>query len=459
MTLTQLTCRAVVLCACLGHGIDAAAANHYVRQNANGTGSGADWANAYPTLPANLTRGDTYYVAAGQYGVATFADPESASLVITIKKATATDHGTDIGWQPSYGAGPATWRAWDLARGFYVLDGQTRSNDWRSGYGFKVGPTTTAGAAVDLFNGGVSTASSIVLRYIEVEGNGLDNSTFDDGIYSPNGNDNVTIQYSYVHDVGRALVLTGFTHGWTLEYSLLARNSSSAVVHGEGWAGSADSDLTIRYNRWEDIEGTGYLVMLNRGAGTGVCANVSIYGNVFMYSDGNPYQRHGLGNGVIVSINNQSAVDWKIYNNSFINLNYGLSSRIQVGAEGALNNSGVAVYNNFWWRSNIADNTFENCTGCGAQANRYDATVAYVETGKEANSTANPSVFVNFAQRDFRLASPTQAGIPLPASYAVDLDGNARGADGGWDRGAYELFTTGGAASVPTAPTNTRITN
>jgi hypothetical protein len=43
----------------------ASAANHYVRAGASGNGSGADWTNAYTDLPGSLTRGDTYYVAAG----------------------------------------------------------------------------------------------------------------------------------------------------------------------------------------------------------------------------------------------------------------------------------------------------------------------------------------------------------------------------------------------------------
>src|SRR6478672_8702003 len=89
----------MVICAALGAGLRAQTATHYVRQGASGTGTGDDWTNAYPNLPGTLTRGDTYYVADGSYGNPVFDDPESGTLVITIKKATITDHGTDTGWQ------------------------------------------------------------------------------------------------------------------------------------------------------------------------------------------------------------------------------------------------------------------------------------------------------------------------------------------------------------------------
>jgi hypothetical protein len=48
---------------------------------------------------------------------------------------------------------------------------------------------------------------------------------------------------------------------------------------------------------------------------------------------------------------------------------------------------------------------------------------------------------VNYAGANFRLASATLAGLTLPSPFNTDLDGNTRGADGVWDRGAYEYTT------------------
>src|SRR3989338_753419 len=54
-----------------------AAANHYVRSGATGSGSGSDWANACADFTgscavASLVRGEVYYVATGTYGSRTF---------------------------------------------------------------------------------------------------------------------------------------------------------------------------------------------------------------------------------------------------------------------------------------------------------------------------------------------------------------------------------------------------
>ena len=118
------------------------AANKYVRPGATGSNNGTDWTNAYRSLPSALVRGDTYYVAAGSYPAHTFGDPQSGTLTITVKKATAADHGTASGWQATYGTGQATFNSViQFQTGYYVLDGQTRNEaDWFDGasYGFRI---------------------------------------------------------------------------------------------------------------------------------------------------------------------------------------------------------------------------------------------------------------------------------------------------------------------------------
>ena len=48
------------------------------------------------------------------------------------------------------------------------------------------------------------------------------------------------------------------------------------------------------------------------------------------------------------------------------------------------------------------------------------------------------AIFVNPGS-DFRLLSPTDAGDDtIGETYLTDPDGNTRGADGVWDRGAFE---------------------
>src|SRR5437870_5513644 len=97
------------LVAALACAAEARAADHFVRQGATGTGSGSDWTNAYTSLPAALTRGDTYYVADGTYSGYTFNYPASGTALITIKKATVANHGTAVGWLDTFGDGVATF--------------------------------------------------------------------------------------------------------------------------------------------------------------------------------------------------------------------------------------------------------------------------------------------------------------------------------------------------------------
>lgn len=51
----------------------AGATDHYINAAVSGgSDDGSDWTNAWTTLPATLTRGDTYWIADGQYGAYMF---------------------------------------------------------------------------------------------------------------------------------------------------------------------------------------------------------------------------------------------------------------------------------------------------------------------------------------------------------------------------------------------------
>ncbi|MGZ3805746.1 MAG: hypothetical protein ACXVB4_16130, partial [Pseudobdellovibrionaceae bacterium] len=106
--------------------LQAEAVNHFVRQDATGSANGSDWTNAYTSLPATLVRGDTYYIAAGNYSGRTFNTPTSGTTLITIKKAIEADHGTETGWQASYGTGQAAFTGMlEFTSSYWVFDGMT----------------------------------------------------------------------------------------------------------------------------------------------------------------------------------------------------------------------------------------------------------------------------------------------------------------------------------------------
>ncbi len=423
----------------------------YVRETAGGTADGSNWTNAYRTLPASLQRGATYYVATGNYGSYSFSTPESGTTPITVKKATIGDHGTSVGWSDSYGLGAATWSAWGFTRKYFILDGQLRDANWEGGYGFRV--VATGDRPVDFFATGNQYASgNITLQNFEVQGLGVDNTTYERLVYGIFTR-NITLRNCFLHDTGSVPVVTGGSDTWLMEYCLLARNSSNAYRHAEGWAGSQDNNITIRYNRFEDIEGTGQIVALGRG-GNAVENNDNweIYGNTFFYTPGNPYNREGSSDGAIAVINNQVARNWKIYNNSFINMQLGLSARIAIGGDGAVGHT-AEIKNNFWWNAKQTSPVLNNGTFVSSH-NRFDAATSS-GTSAEVNANAQTTAFVNYEAKDFRLASPTQPGATLSAPYNTDRHSVVRGGDGSWDRGAFEYNS--GTPSIPGTPSNLRI--
>src|SRR4030067_9598 len=95
----------------------------YIRAGASGNGSGSDWTNAKTSL-TGLVRGNTYYLADGSYASFAFGVANSGSSYINIYKATASDHGTETGWDPSYGDGVATISGMSVQTGYLILDGR-----------------------------------------------------------------------------------------------------------------------------------------------------------------------------------------------------------------------------------------------------------------------------------------------------------------------------------------------
>src|ERR1700756_617443 len=69
------------------------AACHAVTPSGSGTKNGSNWSNAYAGIPANLTRGDVYYLADGSYPNYVFTTPNSGSTVSEIRKAQTHDYG------------------------------------------------------------------------------------------------------------------------------------------------------------------------------------------------------------------------------------------------------------------------------------------------------------------------------------------------------------------------------
>ncbi len=412
-------------------GAPVLAANHYIRAGAKGDGKGTDWTNAYPTIPASLQRGDTYYVADGDYGSHVFNDPLSGTLTITIKKATASDHGTAVGWDPSYGDGQAVLKSQlHFMQGYYVLDGQTRNEaDWfaASAYGFRLDHNNQDGNIV-IQNYGVPI-SDITIRYIYVDAiyQNLPSTTIRRYAVDTDGYDGGTTAKRLLFS---RMCVRGSNNVWFL------RTTEGAIVEYSGSDGAAGngtnhgeivnlyysgSNAIIRYNIFKNA----YLA----GGGTALVAityanGLQFYGNLAM--------DFGVGDGAVGFLGGDAS-HCRIFNNTFVR---------GLGAAGfASDGTDNLVQNNLWVGNKSVDlsgshdyNAFSGASGNG-----------------EAHAQTNvpTSIFVNYAGNDLRLTSGTAAGTSLAAPYDVDLLGNPRGSDGAWDRGAFEHCSGGACATKP----------
>ena len=158
----------------------------------------------------------------------------------------------------------------------------------------------------------------------------------------------------------------------------------------------------------------------------------------------------GIGNAAISFYNPKTIHGIFIYNNSFINLPPSFSS---VGINSEVTVTNVVIRNNLWY--NTADATTGPNTGNTTASHNYFIGESFWsgETNTQVTPTTNP--FVNWpgscsgtvcSGEDFHLIRATNNGLSLSSPYNTDPDGVTRGADGTWDRGAFEF---GGSSCSP----------
>lgn len=456
---------------CIFLSAPAFAANHYVRAGASGTADGSNWTNACTDFTgscavASLVRGDTYYVGTGTYASVNFTTAESGSLVITVKGATAADHGTSTGWLSSYGVDvtPAQFSqaagfSVEIETSYFTFDGAVGSGSNSSSYGFKLQQPVSCATAQDnvLFVGKINTTQTttdVIVRHVAYPSCGAANDVsqlpFVFGCaqcYITNS----TFSYLYASGGNKAFQITNVSNS-TLEYSWSQDQWSSSAHHGETISinnchnsdvggcttactqGSCAINNTIRYNVFKNCRGTACIAALDPGNPNSM-PGTKIYGNVFVDST--------AGNAVIGtgSTATNYLKDVLIYNNTFVDI----ASNYIVWQCGSttpcVSAAGNAFQNNLLYNSTSVVNAD---TG-SAITKTYNAYLSATDTpSAEANgqiATLNP--FVNYAGANYHLANGTSvnAGTPLSSPYNQDMDGNTRAVDSTWDRGAFEFVT------------------
>jgi hypothetical protein len=471
------------------------AGNCYVRAGAAGSGSGADWTNAYNGFgsaagqinPSSMARGVTYYVAGGTYCASgcTFNTPDSGTSLIMIQAATAISHGTAVGWSGSYVAQARFNAPVRFYTDYWTFTGAYRANtsspwaDWRneSGYGFAVSnnngsncPNTNGGAAVQVgqFNNNVP-ANNVTLDYLDVIGAGdfaqACGGNLDTGL-DVNGYTSITqsfyLGHSYVHDTAADNVLIDGVNGATLEYDYIDRSSEgSGTNHMEEVAIRNNTDnLIFRYNF---IGACGDTACWATPNAVGSRSNWYVYGNILFINTSETPVTYSSGDGAF-SIFSLTALSNSVFANNTI------SSLSNAGPCGffpwnPVITSNVTIENNLWF----------NCPQNNGPAINvgitWDYQAYYESSSMCANDTASHTTcsstnpFVNVAQspgaNNFNLTAHTSAGMALSTSLPpgctpgvncldTDMNGNSRSAGGNWDRGALQLSNGSLAPAAPT---------
>lgn len=433
-------------------------ANYYVRSDATGLNTGLDWQNAYTNLPSGLTRGNVYYVADGSYGNRVFRDVASGTSSIEVRKATESDHGTSVGWLPQYGDGVAYWGELSFQTSYYIFDGRKGYGRDVETYGFQQNFTgrSTPSKALDI-DGDFITIRHLKSywddrsRQSEVQSRWLEATTG-----SPS---NITVSYAYVKELPGLPFYFISSSNVLVEYFVMEGMHSDPTYHAEIASIRGLQNLTVRHSWFMDGSGTGGWMSME-GANTGW----SIYGNVFEQTS----RGGGYGLGTFADNMGQpgSSTTAVFYNNTVANHTVGSRSGLGFWGEATIES-----------RNNIARNSVEFANiGVDVASHNY-------LSGSPVSSEFNRSIeadlqvdslnpFVDAARDndgqlgDWQLSGSNlpKSGYPLPAPFNEScihrlLQGPSapcliRGADGYWDRGAFEYVQQ---SNRPPAPTSLRV--
>ncbi len=397
---------------------------HYVREGATGSGSGADWANAFTSLPSIMKRGDTYYVADGSYGSYTFDDANSGSEYITIKKATGPDHGTSVGWSNSYGDGQAVFGPFNFFTDYYIIEGSKRNeDDWKdsSAYGFVFKGPSGYGYKIFRFGDDLTVANNIRINHVyayfpdvcyqsECYLNGI--------LYAPYGSDNIYLGNSLLVNLSNhAAIRVGNGRNYLVENNYFYNIYRKELISDQ----SGTRNFTFRNNIMENVAGTAAIAS-DSGS------DWQIYNNVFF----SPDDRYTFTDGIITTWTGkgQSTTNFKIFGNTF----YQMRGALRIGSDGGTGNE---VRNNLY----------------------IGFTPSYATYAHSDNiDDADPGIVVSADEGNFHLSQATEEGYHLSAPYNTDLEGHQRGRDSNWDIGAYE-YTTGQVCNAADSDTNGIISN
>jgi hypothetical protein len=401
-----------------------------------GASDGSTWQDAFSGLPEVRERGARYLFAAGDYfdpsldRVENYVldDPDDEDRYIGLIRATADDHGSDVGWDPAFAEGSARMGPLSFVTGHWVVDGRRGSGT--EGYGIHISHRdcdlrATEFVASPVFFPWNSETTHLVIRYVDIEDCG-DHSDPDtrsqDAIYAVVGPSRFVLRNSHVHDSWR----NHFFLQGSFDVLIQDVHFVRAGQHHES------SSIALRDTRNVVIHRNVFLDSVNDYISLQSTRNVFITSNVLTRSLPGWDNWAGIHSG-------QAEKNVLIAGNTFYNL-----SGLNVGIRFDGDTENLRVVNNLWagCRANqiMLDgdhhhNAFwDNMRVDGAEPVSLDERI--VEDDVQV-LVSDP--FFDATAYDLHLAHPTAAGAVLDDPFSIlDLDMQTRGGDGTWDRGAYE---------------------
>jgi hypothetical protein len=423
-----------------------------------GSGNGSSWSTPANTSIINSSgSGDVIYLAGGNYGngIPVNASGSSASSPLTIKRATAADHGVDTGWQASMDSQAIFNTGWLVSGKFVTIDG----NCWSppglpTKFGFLI---KFASGAKGIDAGG--SQGNLTVRNVDLNGPGINSSKKEaDGIHFPPSS---LISGCAVHDTDALLFCWKGNTGSTVEYSYLFNASSNIVFSGN----SQDPHPDVLYSGGMLTNGTMRWCVVANVTSEGVFFdrelpgdNMVFYGNIMFQGDCQ------TGNTPIQFQNGASFGKVLTYHNTFVDFN-----KSNVIGPGTTLGASSEVKNNLFinylpnWPTGVTNNGFSS-TGIGSNQ-ITNAASPFVTSGTYKwvkGSATPPATRVTTGapigynpigmETAFALADNSWAkgkAVSVPAGMNVDMYGNS-----GNNLGAIQ--SAGGSGPTPTpAPTAT----
>lgn len=410
----------------------ASSANVYIRAGASGAADGSNWTDAFTNAPSAMTRGNTYYFADGAYPDDLYDDALSGTTLITIKKASTSDHGTETGWSSTYGDGQAVFTGkMKFRKGFYVFDGSYRDESnppysWTntSAYGFVVRSNTTgqqikiggitSGGSDDV--GGEAHANNVTVQYVFIDGAVLPTAAvrmYAIDTESSGTASNVVVSKCAVRNSNNHYFIRD-TYGALVEYSASWDALNNGNNHGEIFNLYYSADAAIcRYNyTFNNFQPGGFSGTYYSGtalAAIVVSADCQFYGNL---SVDDCFTDAGIGWDGTNPAN--SVTGLRFHHNTFAgSRSYGPhAARLETGSTGCTSSNNLFV--GVSYAHSAVTHDYNAYSGAG---------------DSESNDQTGLTTSIFVSSSDWRLATDTAPG----SESFTDMLGNT-----GTSRGAFQ---------------------